>query len=54
MKKAILLSLMMLLALPFAAYSAPVGGPPGQGLNISFGQDFIGDRDFKPTPVVIL
>jgi len=53
MKKAILLSLMMLLALPFAAYSAPVGGPPGGGLNISLGQDFVIDRDLKPTPVAI-
>jgi len=54
MKKVIFLSLMMLLALPFAAYAAPVGGPPVQGLNIGMGQDFIGERDFKPTPVMLL
>ena len=53
MKRVILLSLMMLLALPFAAYAAPVGGPPVQGLNINLGQDYIGERDFKPTPVSI-
>jgi len=53
MKKVILLSLMMLLGLPFAAYAAPVGGPPVQGLTIGFGQDFIVDREFKPTPVVL-
>jgi hypothetical protein len=53
MKKVILLSLMMLLALPFAAYSAPVGGPPGGGLTIGLGQDFVGERDFKPTPVIL-
>ncbi len=53
MKKVILLSLMMLIGLPLATYAAPVGGPPVQGLNIGFGQDYIGNRDFKPTPVVL-
>jgi opacity protein-like surface antigen len=53
MKKLILLSLMMLLGLPLAAYSSPVGGPPVQGLTIGFGQDFVIDRDLKPTPVSI-
>lgn len=52
MKKLILVSLMMLLGLPLAAYAAPVGGPPGQGLTIGLGQDFIGARDFKPTAIV--
>jgi hypothetical protein len=53
MKKVILLSLMMLLGLPFAAYAAPVGGPPVQGLTIGFGQDFIVDRGMGPKPVAI-
>jgi opacity protein-like surface antigen len=53
MKKLIFLSLILLLGLPFAAYSAPVGGPPTGGLNISLGQDFVVDRNMKPTPVSI-
>jgi hypothetical protein len=53
MKKVILLSLMMLLGLPFAAYAAGSGGPPVPGLTIGFGQDFESGRDMKPTPVVL-
>jgi opacity protein-like surface antigen len=53
MKKLILISLMMLLGLPLAAYSAPVDGPPTQGFNISLGQDYTNFRDLKPTPVAI-
>jgi len=53
MKKVILLSLMMLLGLPLAAYAAGVGGPPIQGLTIGFGQDFESGRDMKPTPIVL-
>ena len=52
MKKLILVSLMMLLGLPLAAYAAPVGGPPGQGLIIGLGQDFVVGRDFKPSAIV--
>jgi opacity protein-like surface antigen len=44
---------MMLLGLPLAAYSAPVGGPPGGGLNISLSQDYINNRDLKPTPIAV-
>ena len=51
MRKFILLSLMVLLGLPIAAYSAPVGGPPAQGLTIGFGEDAVFDRDLKPTIV---
>jgi hypothetical protein len=50
MKKVILLSLMMLLALPFAAYAAPVGGPPVQGLTIGFNNEFV-DRAVVSTVV---
>jgi opacity protein-like surface antigen len=53
MKKLILLSLMMLLGLPLAAYAAPVGGPPVKGLSIGLGQDFVFDRDLKPSAVVV-
>jgi len=52
MKKLILVSLMLLLGLPLAAYSAPVGGPPTGGLNFSLSQDYINQRELKPTPVV--
>ena len=48
MKKLILLSLMMLLGLPLAAYAAPVGGPPGQGLTIGLGQDLSGQGILNP------
>jgi len=52
MKKLILVSLMMLLGLPLAAYAAPVGGPPGQGLTIGLGQEGVFDRDLKPSAIV--
>jgi hypothetical protein len=53
MKKVILLSLMMLLGLPFAAYAGGSGGPPVPGLTIGFGQDFESGREMKPTPVIL-
>ena len=53
MKKLILVSLMMLLGLPLAAYSAPVGGPPTQGFNIGFSQDYTNYRDLKPNAISI-
>jgi opacity protein-like surface antigen len=53
MKKLILLSLMMLLCLPLAAYGAGIGGPPVPGLSIGLEQDVVVDRDFKPTSIVV-
>jgi hypothetical protein len=53
MKKLILLSLMMLLCLPLAAYGAGIGGPPVPGLSIVLEQDVVIDRDFKPTSIVV-
>jgi opacity protein-like surface antigen len=52
MKKFILLGLMVLFGLPLAAYAAPVGGPPGQGLTIGLGQEGVFDRDLKPSAIV--
>jgi hypothetical protein len=51
MKKVILPILIVIFGLPFIAYSAPVGGPPTQGLTIGFGEDGVFDRDMKPTIV---
>ena len=53
MKKLILLSSMMLLCLPLAAYGAGIGGPPVPGLSIGLEQDVVVDRDFKPTSIVV-
>ena len=53
MKKLIVLSLMMLLGLPLAAYAAGSGGPPIPGLTIGFGVDFESGRLMNPTPVVL-
>jgi opacity protein-like surface antigen len=56
MKKLILLSSMMLLCLPLAAYGAGIGGPTTGGqfkFNIGLEQDVVVDRDFKPTSIVV-
>jgi hypothetical protein len=53
MKKLILLSLMMLLSLPFAAYAmAPNAGPSLPGLIFSLDTDYTANRDMKPTIVM--
>lgn len=52
MKKVILLSLMMLLGLPFAAYAASIGGPSAPGLNFSLSSDYTSNIDMKSTIVM--
>lgn len=57
MKKLSLLSLMILLCLPLAAYAAGIGGPPTGGqfkFNIGLDQDVGFDRDLKPGAVVVM
>ncbi len=48
MKKLILVSLILLLGLPLAAYSAEIGGPPSKGFNLGFSTDYTNFRDLKP------
>ena len=50
MKKLSLLSLMMLLCLPLAAYGAGIGGPATNGqfkLGIGWDNDYVFNRDMK-------
>lgn len=51
MKNLVLLGLMVLLGLPMAAFAAPVGGPPEQGVNLSIEGDYTNVRAFEPSAI---
>jgi len=56
MKKLILLSSVMLLCLPLAAYAAGNGSPATNGqfkFGIGFDNDYVFNRDMKPTSIVV-